>query len=103
MLALWRDPNKEATRQTDGSCDIDETITLFARMARFIIANVSDAKAVLQELPAIVPDLPSVPVQSIILATQEEPGMFNFYQNRPSFLTVHRYADRAGIGGQANI
>jgi hypothetical protein len=41
-----------------------------------------------------VPDLPSVPVQSIILATQEEPGMFDFYRNRPSFLTVHRYADQ---------
>jgi len=63
-------------------------------MARFIIADVSDAKAVLQELRGIVPDLPSVPVQPIILAKQEEPGMFDFYRNRPSFLPVHRYADQ---------
>jgi len=76
------------------SRDTDETITLLARMARFIVADVSDAKAVLQELRAIVPDLPSVPVQPIILATQEEPGMFDFYRNRPSFLTVHRYASQ---------
>jgi len=76
------------------SRDTDETITLLARMARFVIADISDAKAVLQELRAIVPDLPSVPVQSIILATQEEPGMFDFYRNRPSFLTVYRYADQ---------
>jgi uncharacterized protein YjbI with pentapeptide repeats len=76
------------------SRDTDETITLLARMARFVIADISDAKAVLQELRAIVPDLPSVPVQSIILATQEEPGMFDFYRSRPSFLTVHRYADQ---------
>jgi uncharacterized protein YjbI with pentapeptide repeats len=74
------------------SRDTDETITLLARMARFIVADISDAKAVLQELRAIVPDLPSVPVQPIILAMQEEPGMFDFYRNRPSFLTVHRYA-----------
>jgi hypothetical protein len=60
------------------SRDTDETITLLARMARFIIADISDAKSVLQELRAIVPDLPSVPVQSIILATQGEPGMFDF-------------------------
>ena len=73
---------------------MDETITLLARMARFIIADISDAKAVLQELRAIVPDLPSVPVQPIILATQEEPLMFDFYRNRPSFLTVCRYADQ---------
>ena len=72
----------------------DETITLLARMARFVIADISDAKAVLQELRAIVPDLPSVPVQPIILAMQEEPGMFDFYRNRPSFLNVHRYASQ---------
>jgi Pentapeptide repeats (8 copies) len=76
------------------SRDTDETITLLARMARFVIADISDAKAVLQELRAIVPELPSLPVQPIILATQEEPGMFDFYRNRPSFLTVHRYADQ---------
>jgi uncharacterized protein YjbI with pentapeptide repeats len=76
------------------SRDTDETITLLARMSRFIIADVSDAKAVLQELRGIVPDLPSVPVQPIILATREEPGMFDFYRNRPSFLSVHRYVDQ---------
>jgi Pentapeptide repeats (8 copies) len=76
------------------SRDTDETITLRARMARFVIADISDAKAVLQELRGIVPDLPSVPVQPIILATQEEPGMFDFYRHRPSFLTVYRYANQ---------
>jgi uncharacterized protein YjbI with pentapeptide repeats len=76
------------------SRDTDETITLLARMARFVIADITDAKAVLQELRAIVPDLPSVPVQPIILAKQEKPGMFDFYRHRSSFLTVHRYADQ---------
>jgi uncharacterized protein YjbI with pentapeptide repeats len=76
------------------SRDTDETITLLARMVRFIVADISDAKSVLQELRAIVPDLPSVPVQPIILAMQEEPGMFDFYRNRPSFLNVHRYASQ---------
>jgi len=51
-------------------------------------ADVSDAKAVLQELRAIVPDLASGP------ATQEDPGMFDFYRPMPWFLTVHRYADQ---------
>jgi uncharacterized protein YjbI with pentapeptide repeats len=72
----------------------DETITLLARMSRFVIADISDAKSVLQELRGVVPDLPSVPVQPIILATQEEPGMFDFYRNRPSFLKAHRYANQ---------
>jgi hypothetical protein len=72
----------------------DETITLLARMARFVVVDISDAKSVLQELRAIVPDLPSVPVQPVITATQEEPGMFDFYRNFRSFLNVHRYASQ---------
>jgi Pentapeptide repeats (8 copies) len=72
----------------------DETITLLARMSRFVIADISDAKSVLQELRAIVPDLPSVPVQPVIAATQEEPGMFDFYRNFRSFLNIHRYASQ---------
>ena len=72
----------------------DETITLLARMARFVVADITDAKSVLHELRAIVPDLPSVPVQPIILAMQEEPGMFDFYRNIRSFLKVHRYANQ---------
>ena len=33
----------------------DETITLLARMSRFVIADISDAKSVLHELRAVVP------------------------------------------------
>jgi hypothetical protein len=79
------------------SRDTDETITLLARMARFIVADITDARSVLQELRAIVPDLPSVPVQPIILATQEERGMFDFYRNMLWFLPVHRYASQGQL------
>jgi len=68
-----------------------ETVTLLARMARFVIADISDAKTVLQELQAIVPDLPSVAVQPVLLRPQEEPGMFDFFRRYPWFLKVHRY------------
>src|SRR5262249_53220501 len=74
-----------------------ETITLLARMARFVIADISDAKNVLQELRAIVPELPSVPVQPVIVASQEEPGVFDFYRGRPSFLPVYRYDTQAQL------
>jgi hypothetical protein len=80
-----------------GSLSRDETITLLARMARFVIADISDAKSVLQELRGIVPDLPSVPVQPIILATQEEPGMFDFFRRYPWFLPAHRYETPAQL------
>ena len=87
-LPILFDFEKPVSRNTD------ETITLLARMARFVVADISDAKSVLQELRAIVPDLPSVPVQPIILAVQEEPGMFDFYRNFRSFLNIHRYASQ---------
>ena len=84
-LPILFDFEKSTSRTTD------ETITLLARMARFVIADISDAKSVLQELRAIVPELPSVPVQPVIIASQEEPGMFDFYRHFPWFLPVHRY------------
>jgi len=67
------------------------TVMLLARMARFVIADVSDAKSVLQELQAIVPSSPKLPVQPIIVATQDEPGMFDSFQPYPWFLKVHCY------------
>jgi uncharacterized protein YjbI with pentapeptide repeats len=84
-LPILFDFDKPTSRNTD------ETATLLARMARFVIADISDAKSVLQELRVIVPELPSVPVQPVIIASQEEPGMFDFYRRFPWFLPVHRY------------
>jgi hypothetical protein len=80
----------------------DETITLLARMARFVIADLSDAKSVLQELRGIVPVLPSVPIQPLILTPQEEPGMFDFYQEMTWFLKVHRYDNQEQLIADLN-
>jgi hypothetical protein len=55
-LPILFDFDKPASRTTDA------TITLLARLARFVIADISDAKSVLQELRAIVLELPYGPV-----------------------------------------
>jgi hypothetical protein len=68
------------------------TISTLARMARFVIADATDARGVLQELQAVVPSSPPVPVQPLILASQEEPGMFDLFRRYPWVLPPHVYA-----------
>jgi hypothetical protein len=77
-----------------------ETVLTLAQMARFVIADLTDAKSVLQELQAVVPQSPSVPVQLLLLTSQEEPGMLDFIHKFRSVLNTHRYADQTTLLAQ---
>jgi hypothetical protein len=70
-----------------------ETISTLAHLAQFVIADLTDAKSILQELQAIVPNNPSVMVQPLLLASQEEPGMFDFLRKFPWVLEPYRYGN----------
>jgi uncharacterized protein YjbI with pentapeptide repeats len=74
-----------------------ETVSTLAHMARFVIADLTDAKSVLQELQAIVPSNPSVPVQPVILNTEAEPGMFDYFKAFRSVLKPYQYDDQDGL------
>lgn len=55
--------------------DITETVTLLARMARYVIADLTDPRSIPQEIQAVAPDV-AVPIQPIILAGQDPWSMF---------------------------
>jgi Pentapeptide repeats (8 copies) len=73
-----------------------ETISTLAHMARFVIADLTDAKSVLQELQAVVPLSPSV-VQPLLLASQKEPGMFDYIRKFPWTLDTYLYTDDSSL------
>jgi hypothetical protein len=70
--------------------DITETISLLARMARFIIADLTDPSSIPKELEAIVPSL-AVPVQPLLEGASRPYSMFKDYWKYDWVLPVYRY------------
>jgi hypothetical protein len=71
--------------------DLTETISTLAHLSRGIIADLSDARSVPQELMAIVPTLPSVPVQPIISRSAREYATFEHLTRFPWVADVFQY------------
>ena len=74
-----------------------ETVTLLARMARFVVADLSDPNSVLQELQAIVPLSPKLAVQTVMTRGQKKPPMLDFLESFPWFLKTYLYDDLAQL------
>jgi hypothetical protein len=71
--------------------DITETVSLLARMARFVIADLTDPSSIPKELEAVVPGL-AVPVQPLLLGDSSGPyAMFKDYWKYDWVLPVYQY------------
>lgn len=70
---------------------IHETISTLAHMSRFIIVDITDPRSVPQELTAIVPHMPSVPVLPLLQGSASPWGMWEHFAHYPWVLPIHRY------------
>jgi uncharacterized protein YjbI with pentapeptide repeats len=70
--------------------DITETVSLLARMARFIIADLTDPSSISKELEAIVPHL-AVPVQPLLEGSSRPYAMFRDYWKYDWVLPPYQY------------
>jgi hypothetical protein len=70
--------------------DITETVTLLARMTRFIIADLTESSSIPKELEAIVPTL-VVPVQPLLQGSKHPYSMFKDSWKYRWVLKVHWY------------
>jgi len=73
--------------------DFTETISLLAHMSRFIVADITDARSIPQELMSIVPNLPSVPLVPLREISAQEFSMFSDFKAYPSVLEPLVYSN----------
>jgi uncharacterized protein YjbI with pentapeptide repeats len=70
---------------------LTDAVTTVARLSRFVIVDITQPRSVPAELEAIVPALPTVPVQPLIEASEEPYAMFRDLVVRDTVLKLHRY------------
>ena len=71
-----------------------KTLSTLAHLSRFVIADLTDAKSVLQELERISHDLPTLPVQPILFEGAELPPMAESFLILQSVLELYIYSTR---------
>jgi uncharacterized protein YjbI with pentapeptide repeats len=78
--------------------DVIETVSTLAHLARFVIADVTDPRIVLEEVPHIVRNI-AVPVKPVLLAgSQSEPlTLEGLRRNHRSLLDTFAYVDAAHL------
>jgi hypothetical protein len=71
-----------------------ETVTTLARLSKFVIADITDAVSVTQELVSIVGSIPSLPIMPLIENGNKPWGMYDHIQNFRTVINVYSYQNK---------
>ena len=77
--------------------DLTETVQLLASMSKFVIADVTDAKSIPQELSVIIPSFPSVPILPILLKNEQVYAMYEHWEKFDSVLPIFYYENKSHL------
>jgi uncharacterized protein YjbI with pentapeptide repeats len=74
--------------------DVTQTVKILAGLAKFVVADVTDATEVRAELHDIVPEFPSLPIQPVVLAGKSEfVSLSQYLAKFASVLPTFEYQD----------
>ena len=85
---------------TPKSRHIEETVSTLAQMARFIIADITDPRAIPRELTIIVRNLQTVPVLPLLHESGEPWGMYASIDSRSTVLPILKYSSESELIGK---
>ncbi len=71
-----------------------KTLSTLAHITRFVIADLTEAKSVLQELTIILRALPALPIQPILHESAEMPPMGDSFLMMKSMLAPYIYVPK---------
>ncbi len=77
--------------------DLTETVQLLAGMSKFVIADLTDAKSIPQELSHIIPFFPSIPIRPILLKNEGVYSMYEHWEKFNSVLPIFYYEDKKDL------